>query len=166
MSQFGYYYGKSIQHFLDTASSPNKDLNVALFYSLVEWLCFPKNARHQQNSMLVKIECLLELEEGEKIKDESNNNAVEHKEYLEFLAKVVQSIYTQINYWRERMPSKNEDLTVWNSILGQRNMLYDHMKKKIIALYDNVISTASNINVGSNSSNSKADKLLIPYTDI
>ena len=40
---------------MQPASSPNKDLNVALFYSLVEWLCFPKNARNQQNDMLVKI---------------------------------------------------------------------------------------------------------------
>lgn len=47
--QFGFYYGKSILHFLDSASSPNKDLNVALFYSLIEWLCYPKNARTKQN---------------------------------------------------------------------------------------------------------------------
>jgi len=33
--QFGYYYGKSVLHFLDPASSPNKDLNVALFFSLI-----------------------------------------------------------------------------------------------------------------------------------
>lgn len=70
--QFDYHYGKSVLHFLDSVSSisnPNKDLNIAMFYSLVEWLCFPKNARCKQNEMLVKIECLLELEEGEKIKD-------------------------------------------------------------------------------------------------
>ena len=50
--------------------------------------------------MLVKIECLLELEEGEKIKDESNHTTNDHKESLDTLAKVVQSVYTQINYWR------------------------------------------------------------------
>ena len=64
------------------------------------------------------------------------------------------------------MPSKNEDLKVWSSILGQRNMLYEHMKKKIISLYDNVISSApSNTNMGS-TGGSKAEKLLVPYTDI
>ena len=56
-------------------------------------------------------------------------------------------------------------MTVWNSILGQRNMLYEHMKKKIVDLYDRVISTGPNINMG-NAVNSKPDKLLIPYTDI
>lgn len=142
---------------------------MALFYSLVEWLCFPKNARHQQNNMLVKIECLIELEEGEKIKDESNftshNNpptASDHKEYLDTLAKVVQSIYTEINYWRERMPNKNEDLTVWNAILGQRNMLYEFIKKKIICLFEAVVNSASH----NNSYNNKPEKLLVPYTDI
>ena len=68
-SQFDFYYGKSVLHFLDSASNPNKDLNMAMLYSLVQWLVFPKNAKCMQNEMLVKIQCLLELEEGEKIKD-------------------------------------------------------------------------------------------------
>ena len=55
MSQFDFHYGKSVLHFLDSASSPNKDLNMAMLYSLIEWLCFPKNARCKQNEMLVKI---------------------------------------------------------------------------------------------------------------
>jgi hypothetical protein len=54
-------------------------------------------------------------------------------------------------------------LTVWNAILGQRNMLYENIKKKNISLYENVINTATNI---SSSSFSKPDKLFVPYTDI
>ena len=108
------------------------------------------------------------MEEGEKIKDETNPTAnssgtLDHGIYLDTLAKVVQSVYTQINSWRERMPNKNEDLTVWHSILGQRNMIYENTKKKISVLYDNVISTANNINA---SNIPKPDKLLFPYTDI
>ncbi len=54
LCQFGYYYGKSVLHFLDSPPSPpaglaNKDLNVALFYALIEWLCYPRNARTKQN---------------------------------------------------------------------------------------------------------------------
>lgn len=69
--QFSYYYGKSILNFLESSSSQNRELSLSLLFSLLEWLSFPKNARHNQNKMLVKIECLLELEEGEKIKEES-----------------------------------------------------------------------------------------------
>lgn len=61
------------------------------------------------------------------------------------------------------MPNKNEDLTVWHAILEQRNMLYENIKKKNIALYQNVISTASNYSAPSTT---RSDKLFIPYTDI
>ena len=42
-------------------------------------------------------------------------------------------------------------------------MIYENTKKKISVLYDNVISTANNLNSGNIP---KADKLLFPYTDI
>jgi hypothetical protein len=71
VKQFPYYYGRSVINFLESNSSQNKELNLALLYALIEWLVFPKYSRHNQNKMLVKIECLLELEEGEKIKEES-----------------------------------------------------------------------------------------------
>jgi hypothetical protein len=54
-------------------------------------------------------------------------------------------------------------LTVWDTILGQRNMLYENIKKKNISLYENVISSAINITA---SNFSKPEKLFIPYTDI
>jgi len=60
------------------------------------------------------------------------------------------------------MPNKNEDLTVWHAILGQRNMIYENTKRKISVLYESVISSAQNVNHNF----AKADKLLIPYTDI
>lgn len=61
------------------------------------------------------------------------------------------------------MPNKNENLVVWGAILGQRNMLYENIKKKNIALYENVVNSATNVTT---SSFSKSDKLFIPYTDI
>jgi hypothetical protein len=33
------------------------------------------------------------------------------------------------------MPNKNEDLIIWDAILGQRNMLYENIKKRNITLY-------------------------------
>jgi hypothetical protein len=114
--------------------------------------------------MLIKVQCLLELEEGEKIKDETTpSSTAEHGACLETLAKVVQSVFTQINSWRERMPHKNEDLTAWYSILGQRNIIYDNIRRKIHTLYESTISSAPNINP---TNFSKPDKLLLPYTDI
>ncbi len=59
--QFPYFYGKSILNFLESNTVQNKELNISLLYSLLEWLSFPKNAVMNQNRMLVKIECLLEL---------------------------------------------------------------------------------------------------------
>ena len=56
---FPYYYGKSMLNFLESSTNHNKELNIALLYALLEWLSFPKNASHNQNRMLVRIECLL-----------------------------------------------------------------------------------------------------------
>lgn len=64
VKQFPYYYGRSVINFLESSSNQNKELNLALLYALIEWLVFPKYSKHNQNKMLVKIECLLELEEG------------------------------------------------------------------------------------------------------
>lgn len=60
------------------------------------------------------------------------------------------------------MPNRNEDLVVWDAILGQRNMLYENIKKKNVALYENVISTSNSQNAPVN----RSDKLFGPYTDI
>lgn len=99
--------------------------------------------------MLVKIECLLELEEGEKIKEESlTGTASEQPSLVDALTKVVQSVYTQINSWRERMPDKSEDLTIWHSVLGQRVMIYDFMKNKMVHLLDSVVKNQNNIGAG------------------
>ena len=61
VKQFPYYYGRSVINFLESNSSQNKELNLSLLYALIEWLIFPTYSRHNQNKMLVKIECLLEL---------------------------------------------------------------------------------------------------------
>ena len=55
VKQFPYYYGRSVINFLESNSSQNKELNLALLYALVEWLVFPKYSRNNQNKMLVKI---------------------------------------------------------------------------------------------------------------
>jgi protein involved in polysaccharide export with SLBB domain len=41
-------------------------------------------------------------------------------------------------------------------------MLYEHIKKKNVALYENVISTSNS----QNPSFAKTDRLFVPYTDI
>jgi hypothetical protein len=53
--QFPFFYGKSILNFLESNTSQNKELNISLLFSLLEWLSFPKNAVMNQNKMLVKI---------------------------------------------------------------------------------------------------------------
>ena len=63
------------------------------------------------------------------------------------------------------MPDKSEDLTVWNSILGQRIMIYDFMKNKMIHLLDSVVKNQNNFG-GGISTATATEKLLIPYTDI
>lgn len=165
VKQFPYYYGRSVINFLESNSNQNKELNLALLYALVEWLVFPKYSRHNQNRMLVKIECLLELEEGEKIKEESLTGTSEQPSLVDALTKVVQSVYTQINSWRERMPDKHEDLSTWHSILGQRVTIYEFMKSKMMRLLDSVVNNQSNYGPGI-ASGTATEKLLVPYTDI
>jgi hypothetical protein len=96
-----------------------------------------------QNKMLVKIECLLELEEGEKIKEEGLTSNSDHPLLVDALTKVVQSVYAQISSWRERMPYKHEDMSTWHAILGQRIMIYDFMKNKMLHLLDSVLKSAN-----------------------
>ena len=60
------------------------------------------------------------------------------------------------------MPDKNENLSVWNSILGQRVMIYEFMKTKMIHLLDNVMKNQNQTPFTVTST----EKLLIPYTDI
>jgi hypothetical protein len=69
---------------------------------------------------------------------------------VEALTKVVQSVYTQINSWRERMPEKHEDLSTWHAILGQRITIYEFMKSKMMRLLDSVFSNQSNYGPGIN----------------
>lgn len=84
---------------------------------------------------------------------------------MDALTKVVQSVYTQINSWRERMPEKYEDLWSWHAILGQRIMVYEFMKGKMVGLLDSVVKNQSMY--GQNVlTNTHTEKLLIPYTDI
>lgn len=84
---------------------------------------------------------------------------------MDALTKVVQSVYTQINSWRERMPDKSEDLTIWHSVLGQRVMIYDFMKNKMVHLLDSVVKNQNNFGAGISTATA-TEKLLIPYTDI
>jgi len=87
----------------------------------------------------------------------------EQTSLVDALTKVVQSVYTQINSWRERMPDKYEDLSTWQAILGQRVMIYEFMKTKMVHLLDSVVKNQNNFN--SNIATG-TEKLLIPYTDI
>ena len=63
------------------------------------------------------------------------------------------------------MPDKYEDLWAWQAVLGQRIMVYEFMKTKMVGLLDNVVK---NQNMYGNNvlTNTHTEKLLIPYTDI
>jgi hypothetical protein len=89
----------------------------------------------------------------------------EQPSLVDALTKVVQSVYTQINSWRERMPDKSEDLTIWHSVLGQRVMIYDFMKNKMVHLLDSVVKNQNSFGSGISTATA-TEKLLIPYTDI
>lgn len=60
-----YYYGRSLLNFMDTGSyternkESSKDINVSMTYALLEWLGLPRNAKHKQNEILVRTQCLL-----------------------------------------------------------------------------------------------------------
>lgn len=103
---------------------------------------------------------MLELEEGYKIKEESQlqPNIEPREASYEALTKVVQFIFNEINTWRERLPNKFEDLSIWRSILEQRNVMFGHLRKRMQELLD------SNLKI--NNIQEPSSKLLVPYTDI
>jgi len=41
------------------------------------------------------------------------------------------------------MPFKHEDMSTWHAILGQRVMIYDFMKNKMLHLLDSVLKSAN-----------------------
>jgi hypothetical protein len=62
-----YYYGRSLLNFFENNTNEKgkescKEINVSMLYALLEWLILPKNAKQRQNEILVRIQCLLELE--------------------------------------------------------------------------------------------------------
>jgi hypothetical protein len=61
------------------------------------------------------------------------------------------------------MPYKHEDMSTWHAILGQRIMIYDFMKTKMLHLLDSVLKSSSHTH---NNMQTATEKLLIPYTDI
>lgn len=63
------------------------------------------------------------------------------------------------------MPDKSEDLTIWHAVLGQRVMIYDFMKNKMVHLLDSVVKNQNSFGTGISTATA-TEKLLIPYTDI
>ncbi len=63
------------------------------------------------------------------------------------------------------MPDKSEDLTIWHAVLGQRVMIYDFMKNKMVHLLDSVVKNQNSFGSGISTATA-TEKLLIPYTDI
>lgn len=107
MKSLPYFYGRTMINFLESNSVEKvkecfKEINVALLFSLLDWMNLPKYSKFKQNEILVKTQCLLELEEGNKIKEETIPSGNQD----EAMAKVVQSIFNEINTWRERLPHK------------------------------------------------------------
>lgn len=163
-----YYYGRSLLNFMDQTGyvertkESSKEINVSMTYALLEWLCLPRNAKHKQNEILVRTQCLLELEEGFKIKEESitvgGSDSKDKDAHYDALTRVVQSIFNEINTWRERLPHKFENMTIWRTILEQRNIIFVHLKKRMHELLDNLLRQ-HNIS-------ESAESQLVPYTDI
>jgi hypothetical protein len=54
-------------------------------------------------------------------------------------------------------------MSIWHAILGQRIMVYDFMKSKMLNLLESVLKSSNHTNF--NMINA-SDKLLVPYTDI
>lgn len=44
------------------------------------------------------------------------------------------------------MPYKYEDMSTWHAILGQRIMIYDFMKNKMLNLLDSVLKSSNHTN--------------------
>lgn len=41
------------------------------------------------------------------------------------------------------MPNKYEDMSIWHAILGQRVMIYDFMKNKMLHLLESVLKSSN-----------------------
>lgn len=66
MKSLAYYYGRTIVNFLESTTPEKtkecfKEINVALLFSLLDWMNLPKYSKFKQNEILIKTQCLLEL---------------------------------------------------------------------------------------------------------
>ena len=52
---------------------------------------------------------------------------------------IMNDLNTNLNNWRERIPSKFENLTTWKTIIDQRNFLYGILKNKLNSSLNNTI---------------------------
>ena len=163
MGSLPFYYGRCVVNFLETTTQDKvkecfREINVAMLFSLLDWMSLPKYAKAQHNDILIKTQCLLELEEGNKIKEETVLQVTGVEANHEAMTKVVQSIFNEINTWRERLPHKFENMGTWRSILEQRSMIFRHLRKRMQSILDPILTSIN--------STESAEKLLIPYQDI
>ncbi|EGR27864.1 transformation transcription domain-associated protein, partial [Ichthyophthirius multifiliis] len=187
------YHSHALVEFQRTTTddTPNQkceiinSISIAFFHILKEWTKLPKNVQNAHTKHLVQLQALVELEEGQRVRDnreQQNNLGL----IIENQAKNAQST---INQWRERMPHKFENLTTWKCITDQRNVILTSIFSRLKTRTEQFLKQLQKNNArrtnqnpeGQTSINStntienyieqllqypdKIEKILAPYTD-
>lgn len=109
---------------------------------------------------MIRFQSLVEIDEASsmisKIKDRESSEAP--KEHF------ANQLVAHMEVWKSRMPAKHEDLTVWKSILDQRNFLYSYIKKRLEMVINS--TQTSNSTTTPEGGLSEIDKKLNYFSDI
>lgn len=127
----------------------------SLYCSLLEWngipsfaypwfliyiLALPKYFINSHKHIITRLQLLVEIDEATSI-----ISKIKEKESMDVMKEhFTHQLIAHMDIWKSRIPSKVEDLTIWKTIMDQRNYLYNLIKKKLETLLTTAPAPAAN----------------------
>ena len=102
---------------------------------------YPKKIYSSHKTLLFKIQEMVEIDEANNILLKVKDGILMGNPSQESIENIFHEISSILNMWRERMPNKNEDLTLWKDLLDQRsyinNIVLSRLKRIVHQLIGN-----------------------------
>lgn len=82
---------------------------------------------------------MVELEEASSVIIKLKEGNLLGNQSPDIVDNVFHDLMTFLNVWRERLPHKNEDLSLWRDLLDQRNHLNNYVNIRLKRIFSSII---------------------------